>query len=344
MTATATRPIKRARPPEPKVIVQPKDPRSEDVLRRDFKANFRYIKAFEIEQLRRGWDVANHGRPVAQNEAAIQRYLRKLAQGSVGPPEIVRQTPDGYDPLDGVQRFTSLIRKEIAVCSVYLVDPCPDALALKIRIFANLLFAGHPEPEKWTKKQAVEILIVEQGMSVDEVAEIGGWSRSDILKAHQIATWGFALRCAGGPDDLTDGVLYELSRHGQLEDLSDSGASEPIVEFCKDLKRGKFTNGQAAPFIEEFFGGVNRAKRKRLYDQFNKRLDCFREDPEVQARLQGRKSTELKPEINLRGKMKSVLTAARKIAAEGIKIRYMEEYFHLWNQVERELKTIGKSK
>ncbi len=122
-----------------------------------------------------------------------------------------------------------------------------------------------------------------------------------------------------------------------------AGSPEPIVEFCKDLKRGRFSNGDSASHVEAFFADVNRKVPKGLHKQFTRRLEKFREDSEVRTRLEGRKPSRPTAEIHLRSTLRTAETVSSRMVTSGEQIPYLEEYFQIWNRVERNLKAIQKA-
>ncbi|MHC4346632.1 MAG: hypothetical protein ACYSUP_18345, partial [Planctomycetota bacterium] len=275
-----------------------KDSRQEGFLTR-MGAKWRYTNAAKPEQLVKNWAEANIGRPRAQVEAAIRDYDNLYTGGSPPPAVILWKTPPGLAVLDGVQRLCVLIdRRKVKEFSAYIVETDSATLATTIRLLANPMLQGHPEPVEWSKRQAVDMLVIEQGMSVEDLHDKSGWPIHELTRLRNILATGFQCRCAGAPNTLTDGVLLAVHECMKPDDLA--LAPKPIVEFLHDLKATKFNNGDSVPHIEAFFSDINRKKSaKPRHRQFEDRLARFHKDPEVIARLSGRRPSKQSVDIRL---------------------------------------------
>lgn len=316
-----------------------KDSRQENFLNRH-GVSWEYSNGVSFDQLAPAWNIANYGRSKAKVEAAIDEYARRTKAGSEAPAPILRRTVKGFEPLDGVQRLLVAEREGATTFSAYLIETDSDLLAMKMRVLANAALGGHPEPPEWSRQQAIQKLIIEGGMSIAEVATAGGWSKKAVEDDKTVMDYGFAIRTIGGPEKLNKGILLQISKIANLDDWE--VARGPIAAFCNDLKRGKFSNGDAEPHISTFFGGINRKNRKQLHDQYARQYERFCADPEVQTRMEGRERSHLKPATNLLRQIRGVRTITKKLIMEGKALRYMDEFFQAWNQVERDLKTIAQ--
>jgi len=327
-----------------------KDSRTEAFLTR-MGVDWKWTQA-KVTDLVPNWQT-NIARPCALRDDAIENYACLAENGSPPPGPILRRTERGCEVADGVQRITALIDYlKVNEFGAYEFETDSDTLATAIRLLANPSLQGHPEAMQWTKRQAVELLVIQKGMSLEEVSHMSGWKLADLKRLHTILSWGFVIRVSGGPtggprEGLSDGVVMAIAAHAKLDDFK--VAPKPIAEFCHDLKRGKFTNGDglssAVPHVETFFGGIDRKKgAKPRHKQFEQRLNRFRQDPDVVTRLGGRKSSPQSPEMKLRQTMRSTLTVSTSLLNARAEVRYMEEFFQLWNQVEHNLKTLAKVK
>jgi len=184
-----------------------------------FGVAWRYTNNVRYEQLTANWEQANFGRESATVEAVILEYAARTESGSSAPAPILRKTATGYDVLDGVQRLSSEKLLGTTDFSAYVVDTDSELVALKIRVFANHLLAGHPEPSEWNRKTAIQKLIIEGGMSIDEVARLGGWNRKSIEEEKLCMDIGFAVRCAGGPVSMAKYVLLKMAKYMKLDDF-----------------------------------------------------------------------------------------------------------------------------
>ena len=315
-----------------------KDDRSEGMLTR-FGPVWTYTNDVEWAQMVLAWQGRNAGRSRTRVDDIVLEYAARMEAGSPAPAPILRKTAKGLEPLDGVQRLCAEEMQGSTRFSAYIVKTDSDLLALTIRVLANKLLAGHPEPDDWSRRQAVQLLVIDGGMSVEEVARLGGWKKTDVEEDRVNQDWGFKIRCAGGPEQMAKCLVLTVAEHAQQGDL----AFNPVVEFLADLKRGRFSNGEAEPFIKEFFD-VPRTNPKKMHDHFERRLEEFHEDPETQARLEGRTRTRQSGDMNLRRAMKGVLTITEELLATKEAVPYVDEFFQFWIQVERNLKTLNKSR
>jgi len=319
-----------------------KDSRAESLLTM-FGVEWRYTNKLTWDDLSSGWDVANHGRPgPARREGTIEAYATR-AKTSSAPAPILWQRGDKYDPSDGVQRLCAAHKNQETEFSAYTFKTDSERLAKTIRVLANHLVQGDQETPKWNREQAVAVLAIEEKMSLQEIHDVTGWPLPGLEDEKEFQNWSHMIRCIGGPQhpqQMNRGMVHTIAIHAKASDLK--AAPKPIAAFCHDLKRGKFTNGDAEPHIEQFFGKFPKQSRKNLHLVFEKRLEDFRNDPEVVTRLDGRPSSKLTPEMNLRGKLKSVRRVTQNILKARHQILYVEEYFQILRQIEKDLKAIQK--
>ena len=318
-----------------------KDSRTENLLTQ-FGVAWRYSNAVSFAQLAPNWQRANFGRSAPRVQAAVEEYAARMESGSPAPAPILNETnPLGLEVLDGVQRLLAAEQRGSTEFSGYIIETDSPKLARKIRVLANHLLAGHPENEEWTLAHAVQLLIIEDGMTPQELHDATKWSIRQIENEQKVIETGFRIRCAGGPEQLPKGILLNVEKHAKAEDIT--AGNKPVIEFLGDLKRGRFGNGESEPMIADFFD-VRRGDAKKMYPQFEKRLKSFRELPEVSARLEGRKRSSLAPDVKLLATLRSALTVANEVLANHESVPYLEEHFHIWNQVRDALTAIGKKK
>jgi len=315
-----------------------KDNRQENMLT-SFGVSWKYTNSVTFDQLYPNWEQTNAGRSQAVMDSVVLEYATRTEGGSSAPAPILWNTLKGKQVLDGVQRLSAEKLLGTTSFSAYIIETDFELLATQIRVLSNHLLAGHPEASDWNRKRAIQMLVLDGGMSIDEVARLGGWKRRDVEEDKICLDFGFAIRCIGGPEQMPKGVLLKMSEHAKVDDFR--VASEPIKEFCNDLKKARFNNGESEPYIREFFG-VNRANRKTIYDQFAKRLEKFREEDEVKMRLNGRAPQKLRDDIKLRSAMKAVVTITNDLISAGSTISYLDEFHHLWNHVDSNLKRLAK--
>ena len=316
-----------------------KDSRVENFLTH-IGVTWRWVDDLSYKALEPNWDYNNRGRSQAKKEDAILEYASRMESGSSAPGVIVRGVADTIQlaVLDGVQRLCAGELRNYTRFGGYVVVTDSDLTASKIRVLANHLLAGHPEPTDWTRQKAVEVLIIEGGMSVEELMYLGGWTRDAIEKDKTYLDWSAPLVHIGGPDNLAKGLILNIAKHAKMDDLR--VAPKPIAQFCRDLKKAKLTNGESEPFIKDFFT-VNRKDRKGIFDQFEEKLADFHDNEEVSTRLEGRVNGRQKPDIKLRRSMRAVATVIDELLASDEMIPYMDEYYQLWNQIDGKLKQLA---
>lgn len=316
------------------------DTRAERMLT-GFGVQWTYSNDISIDDLAPDWDRHNKGRRRATNDDAIQEYAKRTEDGEQAPAVVVLKRQDGkFDVLDGVQRISAAILLGVTRFSAYVVTTDSESVSSIIRVLANRKLSGIREDPQWELRTAIQELIDHHKHSIDEVARWLGVPKDRVESEKRYMDWSFEIRRIGGPQQMKKGIVEQIAEHAKLHDMQ--AASKPIAEFLHDVNNAKFTNGESAPFIERFFDGIVRKGKAKLFDQYNERLDAFRSEPEVVTRLEGRQRSRLTAEIKLRRALKSCLTEARNAVKSGEDIRYVEEFYHLWNQVQKELRRLDR--
>ena len=175
-----------------------KDSRVENFLTH-MGVSWRYCDDLAYADLAVNWDYVNHGRNRARLEDAILEYAMRMETGSAAPGVIVQGLIPPRPVLDGVQRLCAGAFRNYTRFAGYIVDTDSNLTATKIRVLANHLLAGHPEPSEWTRSKAVELLVIAGGMSIDEVASLGGWPRDAVERDKIYLDWSPALVHIGAP-------------------------------------------------------------------------------------------------------------------------------------------------
>lgn len=284
-----------------------------------------------------GWDTENIGRPVAVREDAVLEYASLMDGGSAAPAPILCATPKGFRVLDGVQRLSAAVLQETTRISAYVVvTESEDALAC-IRVLANARMQGRAEPAEWTRRRAVEVLVVDKGMSPAEVAKMGGWKPADIKRIAESIELQRRITCVGGPE-LPDAMLAELRPHVQTRNVLEQ-ATHPVVGFLQTLKQSRMSASDAAPYIAEFFGSL--PKSANPHKVYTERLEALHEDPEMKARITGRQSVELARDVVLLKTLKAADTVLDQIVTHGDRVHNIDEFFRLADRILKSLKSIA---
>jgi hypothetical protein len=298
---------------------------------------YQYTNNVSFGSLRGGWESRNIARPTPQRQNAILEYALLMEQGSPAPAVILHKTEQGLDVLDGVQRLSAAEMSATTVISAYVVTCDSDNLVTAIRLLANARLQGHQESPEWTKRQAVQHLVIQRCMTCTEVAKMGGWREADVRRLSEVMNFGFKLRCIGAPQNLPDVLVQSIREKIGINNIHK--AQQPVVEFLVASQRANFATADLEPYLSDFFAPY---PGHNWHEEFNVRLQNFLSSEEVQVRLHGRKGQPLTHDVNLRRAMRSVITVMDGIAESGDKLSYVEEFQQLANTITKKLKTLKK--
>lgn len=297
---------------------------------------FAYSNSVKFAHLKPGWDTHNLARPVPKREDAIMEYAALMESGSPAPATILHRTPDGFDVLDGVQRLAAAELNSYSQLSAYIVDSDSDDMVAAIRVLANARLQGRAEPGEWTRRRAVEVLVVGRGMTFGEVAKMGGWRPADIERIADAILWRERIHSVGGPT-LPDNMLSMLSQYTTEQQLEKT--PKPIASFLHDLKKTQLACSDAEPYVDEFFAPIT--KQSNAHKIYTARLESFRAEPEVHTRLMGRKRSELSSDVHLLRTLKSAVTVLNGIAEDGEQLPYVDEFYRLLREIETKIKAVA---
>ncbi len=261
-----------------------------------------------------------------------------MESGSAAPAPILCAKENKYGVLDGIQGLSAANLTGATRFSAYVVSSDSDDVLTTIRMIANARLQGHSEPPEWTRRRAIEVLVIQRGMSVDEVARMGGWKRPDVLRISKILNWGFKIRNAGGPE-LADNMIEAVWQHLVEESLG--AASEPIVGFLSTIKAAKFSSSDAKPYISEFFQPITKLSKQ--HEVYVERLAQFKEQPEVQTRLHGRRGIVVRRDVTLQRTLKSAVTVLDEIIAKNDELPYIDEFFRLLKIIDKRLRSVSSN-
>lgn len=316
-----------------------KDSRTENFLTQ-MGVEFKYTNAVAFTDLAKDWSEKNLARPIPKRDEAVIEYAALMEGGSAAPAPILHNSQHGFDVLDGVQRLAAAELNSYTNLSAYVVECDSDELVTAIRVLANARLQGRAEPAEWTRRRAVEVLVVEKRLSPAEVAKMGGWRVSDIEKIARAIDWGFKIRCIGGPQEVSDAMIEVIARHATQEELSKEPAV--IADFLTVLKQAQFSAADAEPFVEEFFKPI--AKASKSHEVYSERLDDFKQNEEVLTRALGRRGSVMPKDVNLRRLLKSAATVLDEMAEEDEQIYFVDEFFGLLNTLKDKLHRLSKNR
>jgi len=292
------------------------------------------------DQFAKGWDTENIGRPVAVREDAVIEYATLMEAGSAAPAPILCETKNGFRVLDGVQRLSaSELQQETRVSAYVVMTDSEDSLS-SIRVLANARMQGRAEPAEWTRRRAVEVLVVERKMSAVEVAKLGGWKAADVKRIADAIAMQEQITIAGGPE-LSDAMLSELKPHLQSHGILEKAAA-PVVGFLQTLKQSRMSAADATPYIDSFFASL--PKSSNPFKAYSDRLHEIHEDPEIKTRLTGRQATELPKDVVLLRTLKTAETVLEHILTHGERVANVDEFFRIIDRITRKLKAIAPNK
>ena len=298
---------------------------------------FKYSNSVTLEQMSPGWEQVNLSRPKAQRDDAIIEYAQLMESGSPAPAPIICDTPSGYDVLDGVQRISAAQMISTTKISAYIVSSDSPETLTAIRVLSNSRLQGKAESPEYTRRNAVEVLVVDGGLTATEVARMGGWKAVDIERIAAALEWSRAIESIGGPK-LPGRILSLLAAQTTLSELVKSPA--PTAKFLTTLKAAKFSAEDANEHIQSFFAAVpNRGRHNAL----EARLTEFMELPEVEARINGRKAWTVSDDVKLSRALKSAVTVLSDIKTSGVGLINIDEFFRLVNDIDSRLHALAKS-
>jgi hypothetical protein len=315
------------------------DNRTENFLTQ-LGARFEYRNSIKLpSEFAEGWGTDNIGRPEPVRDEAVLEYASLMESGSAAPGPVLIKTPGGYRVLDGMQRLHAAVLQDTTRISAYVVmTDSPDLIAM-IRVLANARLQGRAEPAEWTRRRAVEVLVVQQGMTATEVASLGGWKSSEIQRIACAIELQDRITNIGGPE-MPDNILSKLSPHlqagGPLEQ-----AQEPVIAFLHTIKKAKMSCQMSEPFIEEFFTPVKQ--RSNSHEQFRERLKELHGDPEIHARLTGRRKIDCPKDVTLLKELKAANTTLDDILTTGHAVNNVDEFFRLLEKIRSKLQSVSRN-
>lgn len=317
-----------------------KDSRAETFLTQ-MGVEFSYTNDIAFSKLVDGWEKKNLARPVPIRDDAVLEYSTLMTSGSPAPAPILLETPKGkLEVLDGVQRLAAAQLASSTRVSAYVVRCDSLNITSAIRVLANSRLQGRAEPSEWTRRRAVEVLVLQRRMSIEEVARMGGWSPKQVSDTARIIGWADAIMEIGGPE-LPDVLADVVSKHAPKDELVK--CPKPIAEFLNVVKEAKFSAADAEPHVADFFKKTNKKRGVSRHAEYGSRLQEFRSNPEVEARIKGRKSSGIAKDVLLRRAMKATIGILDDMILDGAEVVFMDEFFKLLNETERRLRRLSKS-
>lgn len=283
------------------------------------------------------YEISNLGRSQAVVKSAVDSYALMEERGSSGPAPILRQLISLYEVLDGVQRIKGTLKNKYTKMNAYVVTTDSESLATQIRVQSNPYLAGSAENTEWSKKQSVQHLCIELGMSLQEAAGPLGWPVSELKKIQEYLEMSAHIVQIGGPAKLPAAMVAHIVEHAKLIDLEK--AQVPVAAFLTDVHKA-FNAHDSEPYIKDFFNRISRGKTSKLHDQFTTRLKTFRTDPEVRVRLKGRKKVKQTPETIIGKALRSARTVTQEAIDAKNVIYNVTQFYQIHNTIGNNLKRI----
>lgn len=303
---------------------------------------WRYVNDIAFSQLCDDWAASNLGRSQIRIDKAIDEYRALMDRGSAAPAPILWQSANGYEVLDGMQRLAAAEARRPIIFSAYVALTDSEVAAKRIRVFANYrLQGGYQESSEWTLERAITLLVTTGEMSVQECADFGGWSASQVRDKATIVDVRLAIAGTGGPEKLPDSVTRLIAKQASRDDFS--SAPIAIAKFTNAISRMRLSADEAEPYIEEFFS-ISRGRGK-LFDQFERKWEEFSSEDGVSSRLADPTRTRyqpMTPDGRVLKSLKAALTTAQRVLDAGEPIYDMAEFFQCVNQIRSVLQQIEK--
>jgi len=315
-----------------------KDNRTE-VFLTQMGVDWSYTNRVVFGDLVPAWNKHNLARPVPVRDDAVLEYGALMDSGSPAPATILSVTDRGYDVLDGVQRLSAAEMIGCTSFPAYVVKCDSENVLTSIRVLANARLQGRPEPIEWTRKRAVDVLVLQKGMSAAEVARLGGWKKADVEATARRMDWGFQIRCIGGPQSMPDSFIDALAKHTTKDDLAKS--PKQMAGFLNTVKKSQFSTKDVEPYLAEFFAPITKkTKRDQVYAD---RLEEFQGEPEVAIRVNGRRGPRLAADINFKRTLESALTVATKIVDEETEVLNVDQFFRILKKIDAQVRKMSSN-
>jgi hypothetical protein len=309
-----------------------KDSRTENFLT-SMGVEWKYSNAIKYSDLMLGWDKVNLSRPVPIIEDAVFEYASLIESGSPAPAVILSDTDSGFRVLDGVQRIASGRITGCTQLSAYIVKSDSDDLLDCISVLANSRLQGRAEPPEWTRRRAVELLVVERGLSADEVARMGGWKSSDLMSIARAIELSKAIVSIGGPE-LPDSILDVVASRTVVQEIVAS--SKPMCEFFNTVKRAKLSAKDAVPYADAFFAPISRQSSR--HTTYSERMAEIKDDAEIQIRLHGRRGAAQPRDVSIIRTLKAAVTLLDEAIESGDQLLYVDEFFRLIKKIDERVR------
>jgi hypothetical protein len=315
------------------------DSRTENFLT-SFGVKYEYVNGILLpSDFVAGWDKENIGRPVAVREDAVVEYAVLMEQGSAAPAPILHRTKSGLLVLDGIQRLSAAEFNGTTRISAYIVQTESEDTLAAIRVLANARMQGRGETPEWNRRRAVEVLVVDRGLSCSEVARMGGWKTPDVQRIADAIELQRRIESVGGPE-LSDLMLAELKPYLQSGILEQ--ATEPVTGFLNTIKQSRISVADAEPYITAFFEPV--PKSANPFKTFVSRLNQVHEDPEIKSRMTGRQVAALPRDVVLLRELKSADTVLDAILTHGDRVSNVDEFFRIIDRITQKLRKLAPNK
>lgn len=293
------------------------DSRTEAFLRHN-GVRFDYRDRISFAALNKHWRENNLGRREAIDSDAVNDYAHRMLQQSAAPAIIVIESHDGFHILDGVQRASSAESVgETSFCA-YVVDPnTSTAKQHLIRIGANSAINGPHNPDtSFVLEEAVNLLYFADGCSVEEIARAIGRTPSVVEEEISFQITSRRIQSVGYTGILcTRQRKWFIDKVAKYSDESDFGSAPvPLLEYFRDYEECGFVNGSSEHLVRDVFD-VDRSPRANRDAQFRKKLEKFRNDPQVRELIA---SPVKQPKVRqLLPQMKGVITVINQAVDNG---------------------------
>lgn len=298
---------------------------------------YEYHTGLKFNQLEPRWRETNEGRPVPLREEAVVEYASLMENSSSAPAPILLEHKSGkYHVLDGVQRLAAAELIASSMISAYVVRCDSEDVVASIRVLANIRLQGRAERPEWTKRKAVEVLVLQRGLTTEEVARMGGWRAADVASMARAIKWQQAICDIGGPK-LSDAMIERLSSVTTEDAIRKN--PQPIATFLDKIKQSGVSASDSSPYLEHFFSAIT--KESKAHATYSSRLKEFLEQPEIRARLLGRRGVPQRHDVSLRKALKSAITILDEIEVDGDQVYHVDEFFALLKEIDKGLRKLS---
>jgi len=162
---------------------------------------------------------------------------------------------------------------------------------------------------------------------------MGGWKPSQVKATANSLLWGKTIAEIGGPT-LSDSMLQVIESVTTIDEILK--CPKPVVAMLNIIKQAKLSAVDAVPYVNDFFERI--AKPSKRFEIYADRLAEVKREPEIVARIKGRKGGTTPNDVQLRRTLKTAITILDHMLVDCSEVVYVDEFYKLIGDIEKRLK------